>query len=92
MKKDRCERYTVRSGAAEAVGMDISFRTTKISQPTSVNCDIGCGNLPLVEARGVEPHNKCLYISNKSFYVQYRVQILSTNVDKYLNNFIPLTS
>ena len=40
---------------AEAVEMDISFRATKISQPTKVNCDIGCGNLPLVYPGGFEP-------------------------------------
>ena len=28
---------------------------TKISQPAKASCDIGCGNLPLVEARGVPP-------------------------------------
>ena len=28
---------------------------TKISQPAKASCDIGCNNLPLVEARGVPP-------------------------------------
>ena len=28
---------------------------TKISQPAKASCDIGCSNLPLVEARGVPP-------------------------------------
>ena len=54
-KKNAESALSSASIVAKGLGMDISFRATKISQPTDVSCDIGSGNLPLVWVRGFEP-------------------------------------
>ncbi len=55
LQKSRRKRYAACGDVAGLDDMDTLFRAIKNSQTVKAVCELGCGNLPLVETRGVEP-------------------------------------